>query len=65
MCHEKTVLQALVMKTQKQKKLTQDYADFLADHEKARVQGVALGTFLEWVHKNNRAGVVLTKRGDK
>ncbi len=53
------------MKTQKQKKLTQDYADFLAEHEEAKAQGVALGTFLEWVHKNNRAGVVLTKRSDK
>ena len=65
MCQEKTVLQVLVMKTQKQKKLTQDYADFLAEHEEARAQGVALGTFLEWVHKNNRAGVVLTKRSGK
>ena len=53
------------MKTQKQKKLTQDYADFLVEHEKAKAQGVALGTFLEWMHKNNRAGVAPVKRNDK
>ena len=61
----RTVLKVLAMKTLKQKKLTQDYADFLAEHEEAKAQGVALGTFLEWVHKNNRAGVVLTRRSDK
>lgn len=54
-----------MMKTQKQKKLTQDYADFLVEHEEAKAQGVALGTFLEWVHRNNRAGVTLPKRNEK
>ena len=46
-----------VMKNEKQKKLNHDYADFLAEHEAVKAQGQALGTFLEWLHKNDRNGV--------
>ena len=52
-------------KTEKQKKLTQDFAEFLVDHKEASARGEALGTFLEWQHKNDRAGVAIVKRGDK
>lgn len=45
------------MKSEKQKKLNLDYADFLAEHEAVKAQGSALGTFLEWLHKNDRNGV--------
>lgn len=45
------------MKNEKQKKLNHDYADFLAEHEAVKAQGQALGTFLEWLHKNDRNGV--------
>ena len=55
----------VMKKTEKQKKLTQDYAEFLVDHEEAKAQGEALGTFLEWQHKNDRAGVTIVKRGEK
>lgn len=44
-------------KNEKQKKLNRDYADFLAEHEAVKAQGQALGTFLEWLHKNDRNGV--------
>jgi len=53
------------MSTTKQKKLTQDYADYLAEYEESKALGKALGTFLEWVHKNNCAGVTIAKRGEK
>lgn len=54
------------MKTsEKQKKLTQDYADFVSAYQDAKSQGLALGTFLEWQHRNDRAGVTIAKRGDK
>jgi hypothetical protein len=46
----------------KQKKLTQDYTDFLIEHEVAKTQGKALGTFLEWQHKNDRVAVSKVKR---
>ena len=48
---------AVAMKNEKQKKLNRDYADFLSEHEAAKAQGQALGTFLEWLHKNDRNGV--------
>lgn len=41
-------------KQEKQKKLTQDYAEFLAAFEQAQARGEALGTFLEWQHKIDR-----------
>lgn len=40
---------------EKQKKLTQDYADFLVAYEAAAKEGKALGTFLEWQHKLDRS----------
>jgi len=51
-------------KQEKQKKLTQDYADFLREYEEAEKQGKALGTFLEWQHKIDRASVVKPGRDD-
>jgi hypothetical protein len=47
------------MQKEKQKQLTQDYADFLVDYEAAKAQGTALGTFLAWRHLNNRDGIVI------
>ena len=41
----------------KQKQLTQDYADFLAEYEAAKQQGVSIGTFIAWRHANNRDGI--------
>ena len=51
-------------KQEKQKKLTQDYADFLREYEEAEKQGKALGTFLEWQHKIDRTGAVKAGRDD-
>lgn len=42
-------------KQEKQKKLTQDYAEFLVAYEQAQARGEALGTFLEWQHKIDRS----------
>ena len=52
-------------KQEKQKKLTQDYAEFLVAYEQAQARGEALGTFLEWQHRNGRAGVTIAKRGER
>jgi len=52
-------------KQEKQKKLTQDYANFLIEHEAARTQGKALGTFLEWQHNSDRTRVSEVHSGDK
>lgn len=41
-------------KQEKQKKLTQDYAEFLVAYGQAQARGEALGTFLEWQHKIDR-----------
>jgi len=46
----------------KQQKLNKDYADFLIESEVAKVQGEALGTFLEWRHKNDRDGIKIVER---
>ena len=43
--------------TQKQMKTSKDHADFIVKHEAAKAQGKALGTFLEWLHENDRNGV--------
>ena len=51
--------------TEKQKKLAQDYADFLVDEETAKQQGIALGTFLTLVHKNDRSGVTVVMPNGK
>lgn len=40
-------------KLDKQKKLDQDYADFLAEYQAGRVQG----TFLAWLHETGRNGI--------
>jgi len=45
------------MPSKKQKKLNQDYANFLVEYEAAKSQGIALGTFLEWLHKNDPDGI--------
>ena len=45
------------MPNKKQKKLNQDYANFLVEYEAAKAQGIALGTFLEWLHKNDLDGI--------
>ena len=54
----------ITMPSKKQKKLNQDYANFLIEYEAAKTQGTALGTFLEWVHKNDPDGIKIddTKR---
>lgn len=49
---------------QEQKKLGQDYADYLVEYEAAKAQGRAIGTFIEWQHLNNRVGIKITKRGE-
>ena len=49
-------------KKAKQQQLNQDYADFLTEHETAKEQGIALGTFLEWQHKNDRNGIKILDR---
>ena len=53
------------MKSEKQKKLAKDYADFLVEFEAAKGQGIALGTFLTWVHKNDRSGVTVVMHNGK
>lgn len=45
------------MNADKQKKLTQDYADFLVEQKAAEARGEALGTFIAWRHENNREGI--------
>jgi hypothetical protein len=55
--NNKSALKAEAMQKEKQKQLTQDYADFLIDYEAAKAQGTALGTFLAWRHLNNRDGI--------
>ena len=44
-------------KQEKQKKLTLEYAEFLAAYEQAKARGEALGTFLEWQHKIDRTSL--------
>jgi len=46
----------------KQQQLNTDYADFLIESEAAKAQGEALGTFLEWRHKNDRDGIKILDR---
>ena len=41
--------------THQQKKLDQDYADFLVEYEAGRVQG----TFLAWMHETGRNGITI------
>jgi len=53
------VLYALTMKTEKQKRLTQDHADFVIEYEAAKAKGIALGTFLAWRHAHNRDGITI------
>ena len=50
---------------EKQKKLSQDYADYLVDYAAAKAQGIALGTFIAWRHANNRDGIKIPPRGEK
>jgi hypothetical protein len=50
---------AATMKTEKQKKLTQDHADFVIEYEAAKAKGIALGTFLAWRHAHNRDGITI------
>ena len=45
------------MPSKKQKKLNQDYANFLVEYEAAKAQGIALETFLEWLHMNDPDGI--------
>jgi hypothetical protein len=47
------------MKKEKQKLLTKDYADFIAEYEAAKALGICLGTFLAWRHANNRGNIVI------
>jgi len=54
---KKNRLKIEAMKSNKQKKLNQDYANFLVEYETAKTQGIALGTFLEWLHKNDPEGI--------
>ena len=49
---EKTEIEA-----RKQRQLTQDYADFLAEYEASKGKGVFIGTFIAWRHANNRDGI--------
>ena len=49
-------------KKAKQQQLNTDYADFLIEHETAKEQGEALGTFLEWRHKNDKNGIKIVDR---
>jgi hypothetical protein len=44
-------------KQEKQKRLTQDFQDFLVEYEAAKARGEALGTFIAWRHENNRDGI--------
>jgi hypothetical protein len=44
-------------KRDKQKKLNQDYADFLVEHEAAKAQGKPIRGFIEWLHANDREGI--------
>ncbi|MFZ4534988.1 hypothetical protein [Propionivibrio sp.] len=53
------------MNTDKQKKLNQDYADFLVEHADAKEQGKVLGNFLEWIHATGRVGIKIKERGGK
>lgn len=47
----------VTMPSRKQKKLDQDYASFIVEYEAEKSKGVALGTFLEWLHKNDPDGI--------
>ncbi|MFZ4534877.1 hypothetical protein [Propionivibrio sp.] len=53
------------MTTDKQKKLSQDYADFLVEHAAAKAQGKVLGNFLEWIHATGRVQITIRERGGK
>ncbi len=45
------------MKNEKQKRLSQEYAEFLIEYEAAKAQGIAIGTFIAWRHANDRDGI--------
>ncbi|MFZ4534836.1 hypothetical protein [Propionivibrio sp.] len=51
------------MNTDKQKKLNQDYADFLVEHEAAKAQGKFIGNFLSWIHATGRGQIAIRERG--
>ena len=55
-------LSAMPDKNSKQQQLNKDYADYLIEHETAKTRGEALGTFLEWRHKNDRDGIKIVER---
>ena len=52
-------------KKEKQKKLNQDYADYLVEYEAAKAQGKVLGGFIEWQHATGRIGIRIPSRGEK
>ena len=50
---------------EKQRRLNQDYADFLAEYELAMAQGRPIGGFIAWRHDIDRDGIKLPERKDK
>ena len=50
---------------EKQRRLNQDYADFLAEYEPAMAQGRPIGGFIAWRHENDRDGIKIPERKDK
>lgn len=52
-------------KQNKQKKLNQDYADFLVEYEAAIAQGKFIGGFIGWLHENGRNGIKIPMQREK
>jgi len=49
-----------------QKKIDQDYADYLVERDRLAAEGKAIGTFLAWQCKTGRNDIkITTKRGAK
>jgi hypothetical protein len=49
-----------------QKKLNQDYAEYLAERDLLAAEGKAIGTFLAWAAKNGKNEIkVEGKKGDQ
>ena len=49
---------------EKQRRLNQDYADFLVEYEAAIARGRPIGGFIAWRHENDRDGIKIpTHRG--
>lgn len=49
------------MTPEEERKLGEDYAQYLKDAEEMAAQGKAVGTFIGWQYANNRVNIKIAK----